>query len=164
MNKVAVMLGPSWPKSAALVWAAVLLAAVPGCILQQKKMEFAEAVDVQVDRVAVQSLGITGAVLNIHTRVVNRSDVSFSFQGIDYEIYYRGRLVGSGRDERYHTIHPRAEDGFVFAVQTSYAEAVSTFMTLGEEDVCLVKGRVGTISVAGKHPIDFAVEARFGPQ
>lgn len=142
--------------------AVALIAFGVGCILRQKEMEFAEAVDIRVDRVAVQSLGLTGAVLNIHTRVVNRSDVNFSFKGMDYEVYYQGRLVGSGRDERYHTIHPRAEDEFVFAVQTSYADAVSTFMTLGEDDVCLVKGRVGTISVAGKRALDFAVEARFG--
>jgi LEA14-like dessication related protein len=141
---------------------AVLIVLGLGCILQQKTTEFAEAVDIQVDRVAVQSLGLTGAVLNIHTRVVNRSDVNFSFQGIDYEVYYQGRLVGSGRDERYRTIHSRAEDEFDFAVQTSYADAVGIFANLGEDDVCLVKGRVGTISVAGKHTVDFAVEARFG--
>jgi LEA14-like dessication related protein len=153
---------PPLSKTTALVLTAASLAAAGGCILRQKEMEFAEAVDVRVDRVAVQSLGLAGATLNVHTRVVNRSDVNFSFKGVDYEIYYQGRLIGSGRDERYRTIHPRGEDDFVFAVQTSYADAVSTFMTLGEDDVCLVKGRVGTISVAGKHALDFAVEARFG--
>ena len=145
----------------ALVAAGALLA---GCLVRGKTLEFLDQVEVRVDGVGVQGLALTGATLVVHTRVVNRSDVGFSFQGMDYRVYYQGRLVGSGRDDAYHTIHPRAEDTFDFPVAASYGDAVATFLTLGQKAPCLVKGKATTVSFAGKHDIDFAVETTFGGQ
>jgi len=134
------------------------------CIVKAKTLEFLDDVEIKVDRVGVQSLALTGATLTIHTQVINHSDVNFAFKGMDYEIYYQGRLIGSGHDEKYRTIGPRCENTFEFAVNASYADTVSTFLNLGRDDVCLVKGRATTISVVGKAPVDFSVEARFGPE
>ena len=113
---------------------------------------------VTVDEIGIDSLGLLGANLTVVARVNNRTDKSINFDRVSYDVYYQGRVIGSGAHTEKWRLNSNGDTVVEMPLTASYYDATTTFLSLGADDRVTVKGVASGISVWGKHEYPFEVE------
>jgi len=126
-----------------------------GRIIDEKKDEFLKSINIKPNSIAIKDLGLSGIIFDVDLLIENRSDISVTFTEIDYKIYHKGKLLGSGNNKERITIKAMGDTNITLPLKIRYKDAIIMLMTIDRSKPFRVVGRVRVETLFGYSYVDF---------